>query len=268
MIRNYFKLAWRNLLKHKADSSINIVGLCVAFTCALLLFLSVYFEFSFDTFHKNADNVYKLYYNVSKPKEMETGQAMPIPLTPALKQSIPEVRYAARYINSGAVIRYKDKNLTQNLKYADADFFNMFSFPFVEGNATYALNDLNNVVIRSGAAKAIFGTDNPVGKTVEMQIEGEWKPFLVSGVIGDYPGNSSIFYDLIIRFENIPEYKESADRWDSFNHDLYVQLQDGVSSAAFEKENTALDRAVACERYRRPEARWCDSLQRLGLIFN
>ncbi|MGB8192537.1 MAG: ABC transporter permease [Chitinophagaceae bacterium] len=240
MLRNYFKLAWRNLLKHKTDSSINIIGLCVAFTCAMLLFLSVYFEFSYDTFHKNADNIHSMYFSVSRPKEIETAASMPIPLTPALKQSIPEIKYAARYINSGAIIRYKDKKLVQNLKYTDADFFKMFSFPFQAGNASSALNDLNNVVIRSGAAKAIFGDEEPVGKTIEMQGEGEWKPFLVSGIVEDYPDNSSIIYDLVIRFENTPEYKASADRWDSFNHEVYIQLKDGVTDALFQKKTQPL----------------------------
>lgn len=236
MIRNYFKLAWRNLLRHKTDSSINIVGLCVAFTCALLLFLSVYFEFSFDTFHKNAGNIYKMYYNVSRPSEMQTGTSMPVPLTPALKQSIPEVKYVARYINSGAVVRYKDKKLSPNLKYTDADFFSMFSFPIVKGSASTAMNELSNVVIRQGYAKTLFGDEEPVGKTIEMQLEGEWKPFMVSAVAADYSDNSSIIYDLAIRFENIPEYKSMADQWDSYNHELYVQLQDGVNSAVFEKK--------------------------------
>lgn len=240
MLKNYFKLAWRNSLKHKTDSSINLVGLCVAFTCALLLFLSVYFEFSYDSFHKNADHIYKLYFDVSRPKEVETGTSMPIPLTPALRQSIPDVKYAARYINSGAVIRYKDKKLTLNLKYTDADFFSMFSFDLQQGSAASALNDLNNVVVRSGTAKAIFGDEQPIGKTIEMQIDGEWKPFQVSGIVENYPDNTSIFYDLVVRFENIPDYKSSADRWDNFNHETYVQLKDGVSSDAFERKTKPL----------------------------
>ena len=246
MLKNYFKTAWRNLLKHKTDSSINIIGLCVAFTCALLLFLSVYFEFSFDAFHKNADNIYKLYYNVSRPKEVESGTSMPVPLTPALKQSVPEVKYVARYINSGAVVRYKDKKLSQNLKYTDADFFSMFSFAILKGNTANALRDLNNVAVRSGAAKAIFGEEDPVGKTIEMQIGEEWKPFLVSAVIADFPDNSSIAYDLVVRFENIPEYVQMADRWDSFNHEVYVQLRDGVNAAVFPKKTQPLiSRALA-----------------------
>jgi putative ABC transport system permease protein len=236
MLKNYFKLAWRNLIKHKADSFINIVGLCVAFTCGLLLFLSVYFEFSFDTFHKNADNIYKVYHNVSRPKEVQTGTSVPVPLTPVLKQSIPEIKYAARYINSGAVIRYKEKKLSTNLKYTDADFFRMFSFPIVKGGEATALEGLNNVVIREGYAKTIFGDEEPVGKTIEMQIDGQWQPFMVSAIAADYPDNSSIRYDLVVRFENQPEYKATMDRWDSFNHELYVQLQDGVSSSVFEKK--------------------------------
>ncbi len=239
MLKNYFKLAWRNLLKHKTDSSINIIGLCVAFTCALLLFLSVYFEFSFDRFHANASNIYHLYFNVSRAREAETGTAMPVPLTPALKQSFPEVKYAARFVNSGAVLRYKDKKLSKNLRFTDADFFQMFSFPFIKGNATTALSGLNNVVMSAAAAKSIFGDEDPIGKTIEIQTDA-WKPFIVSGIVDNYPDNSSIIYDLIIRFENISEYQLNTSRWDNFNHDVYVQLRDGVSSAAFEKKTQPL----------------------------
>ncbi|HYC28982.1 MAG TPA: ABC transporter permease, partial [Chitinophagaceae bacterium] len=154
MLKNYFKLAWRNLLKHKTDSSINIIGLCIAFTCALLLFLSVFFEFSFDSFHKNAANIYQLYRNVNGTKGVETGSSMPVPLMPALKQNFPEVKYVTRYVNSGAVIRYKDKKLSQNLRYTDADFLHMFSFPLLKGNANTALGDLNSVVVSKSSAKA------------------------------------------------------------------------------------------------------------------
>jgi ABC-type antimicrobial peptide transport system permease subunit len=239
MIKNYFKLAWRNLLKHKTDSLINIVGLCVAFTCALLLFLSVYFEFSFDRFHKHAHSIYHLYFLTNTPNETEAGTAMPVPLAPSLKETYPEIKYAARSISTSTVIRYKDKKLSENLKLTDPDFLRMFSFPFETGNAATALSQLNNVVLRDKSAKAIFGNEDPVGKTIEIQVEGEWQPFTVSGILSDFPDNSSISYDAIIRFEHQSDYQSNTTQWNNFNHDVYVQLQDNASASSLEKRTAS-----------------------------
>ncbi len=210
MFKNYFKLAWRNLLKHKSESTINLVGLCVAFTCALLLFLSVYYEFSYDRFHQNRSSIHHLYFNINKAKEVETSSNMPVPLAPTLKETYPEIKYAARSSNSAGIIRYKDKKLNKNLKLTDPDFFSMFTFPFVEGNSISALNSINNVVLTENTANVIFSGENPIGKTIEIQRDGEWKPFMVSGVTDNPPENSSIYYDMVIRFENESEYQGNS----------------------------------------------------------
>ena len=126
------KIAWRNLGKHKGDTVINLVGLCVAFTCSLLLFLSVYYEFSFDCFHKNAKSIYHLYFKTNTPEGEEESTAMPVPLLPTLKETYPEIKYGARYINRGGVVQYNDKKLGQNLKLTDPDFFKLFSFLFLK----------------------------------------------------------------------------------------------------------------------------------------
>src|SRR5450432_3160763 len=133
MFRNYLKLALRNMGKHKGDTGINMAGLCVAFTCALLLFLSVYYEFSFDHFHKNAGNIYHLYLKTHTPEGEDISTAMPAPLTPSLKETYPEIKYGARYINGAGVLIYKEKKLVNDVKFTDPDFFNMFSFHFIQG---------------------------------------------------------------------------------------------------------------------------------------
>jgi ABC-type antimicrobial peptide transport system permease subunit len=240
MLKSYFKLAWRNLLKHKTDSTINIIGLCIAFTCALLLFLSVYFEFSFDHFQKNAKNIYHLYFIINQPKQVETNSSMPVPLTPALKQSYPQIKYAARYINSNCVIRYGDKKITTGLKLTDPDFFKMFSFPFTQGDPGSVLNNLNDIVLSEDIAKAIFGNVNPIGNTVEIQLDGDWKPFKVSGIAANYPENSSITYNIVMRFENQSDYKQNVTSWDSWNHDVYVQLQNGAKPLELQKSTASL----------------------------
>jgi len=239
MVKNYFKTAWRNLLKHKSESIINLVGLCVAFTCALLLFLSVYYEFSYDRFHQNRNSIYHLYFNINKVKEVETTSTMPVPLAPSLKETYPGIKYAVRSSNIGGIIRYKDKKLNKNLKLTDPDFFNMFSFPFSKGNSVGALNGINNIVLTENTSKIIFSEEDPIGKAIELQVDGQWKPFIVSGITASPPENSSISYDMVVRFENDSEYQSNSTRWDNFNHDVYIQLHDGISASAMEEKTAS-----------------------------
>ncbi|HLK31239.1 MAG TPA: ABC transporter permease [Puia sp.] len=233
MLKNYFKIAWRNLWKHKTDSFINVIGLCIAFTSALLLLLSVSYEFSFDKFHANADNIYNLYFQKQHLQGQELTSSMPAPLTPSLKAEYPDVKYATRIVNGGTTVRYKDKKISQSLMFVDADFFNMFSFPVVDGNKT-PLHNLNEVVLRKGTAKAIFGAEEAVGKVIELQQNNQWKPFTVAAVTNDFPDNSSINYDIITRFENLSFYKEVTNEWYSNFHDVFVLLNNNISKNNFE----------------------------------
>src|SRR5947209_801287 len=172
MLKNYFKIAWRNLRKHKGDTAINLIGLCVAFTCALLLFLSVYFEFSYDNFHKNGSQIYHLYTNVYAKDGARSNTAIPVPMIPTLKETYPEIKYACRYMSKNGNLRYGDKQLSQDLRITDPDFFQMFTFPFAKGSAQTALSDLNNIVLTQKSAAALFGKEEALGKTVQMQVGG------------------------------------------------------------------------------------------------
>ncbi len=248
MLKNYLKIAWRNLWKHQTDSLINIIGLCVAFTSALLLLLSVSYEFSYDRFHAHAKNIYQLYFQTQRLKGEEQSNAMPAPLMPSLKGAYPEVKYGIRNMDNGTTIRYKDKKISQNLKYTDADFFTMFSFPITRGNATAPLRNLNDIVLRQGTAKAIFGNEEPLGKTIELQMENGWKPFTVSAVASDFPDNSTMTYDAVVRFENIDFYEKVRTEWGSRFHNAFIQLDDHVSRKSFEgKLNVFVNQNLAEE---------------------
>lgn len=229
MLKNYIKIAWRNLLKHKGDAAINIVGLCVAFTAALLIFLSVFFEFSFDDFHKNKDRIYHTLLSISQKDNPVRSTASPIPFLPTLKEEFPEVEKYARYQLQTGHVRYGDKKLGLNLRLTDPDFFSMFSFPFVSGNAETALSKQSNLVLTETSAKSLFGNETAVGKTVEMQVEGEWRPFEVVAVTEDVPDNSSLRYDMVARFENAGYYRQAQNDWSNWNNGGYVQLKKGVS---------------------------------------
>src|SRR3954464_16791 len=108
MFKNYFKIAIRNLSRHRGDTAINLVGLCVAFTAALMLFLSVFYEFSFDKFHKNGGNIYHLYFTTHTARQVEKSSSMPVPLLPTLQASYPEVRFGTRYVNGAGIIAYNN----------------------------------------------------------------------------------------------------------------------------------------------------------------
>jgi len=238
MLKNYLKIAWRNLGKHKGDTAINLIGLCVAFTCALLLFLSVYFEFSYDNFHKNGSRIYHVYTNVYAKEGLRRNTSLPVPMMPTLKEAYPEVQYASRYISKNGNIRYGDKQLSQNLRITDPDFFQMFSFPFSEGAARTALSDLNSVVLTQKSAEAIFGKEEAWGKTLQIQVGNEWKPFTVSGIIKNIPENSSISFDALARFENDEAYNDNRGNWENWNHSAYIQLKEGASLSALIKKST------------------------------
>jgi len=123
MFRNYIKIAWRNLWKSKLLTSVNILGLAVAFAASILLALTAWHELSFDKFHVNKDRAYQLYIDVYHADGKESRSNMPMPLTPAIKQEFPEIKAASRMIGAAGSIRYKDKTFHADVRAVDEDFF-------------------------------------------------------------------------------------------------------------------------------------------------
>ncbi|GAB3316754.1 ABC transporter permease [Larkinella ripae] len=233
MLLNYIKIALRNLWKHKTFALVNVIGMSVAFASCLLLFLTAWNQLSFDNFHVNRDRLYQV-YEQSGPTEKSS--AMPAPLAPTLRNDLlPEVEHVTRIVNGGGLVQYRDQEFDKSVQFVDPGFFDMFSFPMRKGNPATALNSLSNVVISENTAQAIFGKTDPVGKTVLLRLNENWKPFVVSGVVADAPENSSIKFDILARFEAYPEYQPNKDRWDNQFHAVYVQLNKKSTEAAFEQ---------------------------------
>ncbi|EHQ26293.1 ABC transporter permease [Mucilaginibacter paludis] len=237
MIRNYIKIAWRSLWKHKSFAFINITGMAVAFAAAILLALTAFYELSFDAFHQHKNNIYQIYREEQEAKGLENSSSLPIPLTPALKASFPDLVHISRFgDNGGSVIRYQNKEFNYSVRAVDEDFLKMFSFPLVKGNASQPLKNLNDLVLSQNTAKSIFKTEQPVGKVVEVRINNEWRAFNVSAIVDDAPKNSSIDFDALARFEQFPYYERDKNRWDSSTHIAYIQLPDHVSQNQFEQK--------------------------------
>ena len=126
MFKNYLKIAWRNLKKHKAYTAINLVGLIVAFSSSILVFLAAYFDLSYDGFHANAKNIYRTLNQVQTAEGVRYGASMAYPLAPALKKEFSEVKYAARLKYTSGAVRYNGKDYNKSIRTTDPDFLKMF----------------------------------------------------------------------------------------------------------------------------------------------
>lgn len=230
------KTLWRNMLKNKLHSAINIIGLSVAFTCSILLITMVYREFSYDNFHENKDKLFEVYSFANSPQGLELGSTMSYPVASSLKSEGIGIEKATRIKYRGRDVRYKDKELEQSTWLVDDDFFSMFSFNVIKGAKQHALADVGNVVLSEKMAVNLFGKEEPIGKAIEVKIGGVWNTLVVSAVLEDAPENSSLNYSVLARTELDPDYAEAKDNWNSQHHAVYVQLQTGVSQADVEKQ--------------------------------
>ena len=198
MLRNYLKIALRNLVRQKLYSMINITGLSIGIACFILISLWVFDELSFDRFHENKDRIYRIN---TMSSEMGLITSSSWRLGPAMIEVYPEIEaYTRLWPWSRSLVQYQDKSFDEsNFYLADPDFFNIFSFEFIHGSKDSALRDKHAVVLTSQTAKRYFGDENPLGKSI--YIDRYDHDFKVTGVIANIPANSSIRFDLISRVD-------------------------------------------------------------------
>jgi len=237
MIKSYFKIALRNLQRQKVLAFINIFGLSVGIACFSLLLLFIANEFSFDKFHKNAANIYRPYVLDNtlngEPGESNTDfSALKITMAEAMKQDLPDVQEFVRVqLPWGENLVRSEKNTERvSLTFADKSLFSVFTFPLKYGNASTALHDMNDIVLTETRAKELFGSDDVVDKTVEIQIGTTFQPFRVSAVAKDIPANSTIRFDVLGNFlyakANSGRFT-IGNNWHPTVWQTYVQLRPG-----------------------------------------
>ena len=236
MVKNYLKIAIRNLWKHKSFTLINVLGLAIAFGTTLLLSMTAFHELSFDRFHEQKASLFQPYLEVHRPAGIDKGTTVPIPFTPALKTTFPDL-HISRWGWIGAnILRYKDHEYRSDIRTVDPDFLTMFSFPLLTGDPQRALKDPAGIVLTETFARSIFGKEEAVGRTVEIKKDTAWQAFVVTAIAKDVPDNSSLNFSGLTRFENFPNYNSIKDDWDKSNHEVFIQLPPGSTQTAFEKK--------------------------------
>lgn len=221
-------------------AAIVVFGMAIAFAASLLLSLTAYHELSYDQFHENKDHLYQLYFEEQRPRGVEASATMPVPLAPALKAEYADIKYITRFGSSAySIVRHKEKEINLVVRAVDPDFLNMFTFPIRTGNDKSPLGNLNDIVLTEYCARVLFDKENPIGKTVEMRSGDQWQTFTVTAIAKDFPRNSSFSFDILSRFEHFRAYRELTSSWDSDNHEVFVQLRDNATQAAFEKQTVS-----------------------------
>jgi len=237
MLKNYFKIAFRNLWRHRVFSFINIMGLTVGMTACLLIFLYVRFELSYDKFHTKADRIYRMVTDLKTPSETMNTNGPSWAVGPHLQFDLPEVEAFTRVNYDNLLVRKGDiKFMEDGAIWADSAFFTIFNFPLLKGDARFALAQPFSIVLSETAAKKYFGKEDPMGKT--LLITGEGKPAIVTGVMKDMPENTMIKSGVVLSMNSITQYwaKGINDQWGNYGPYTYVLLKPRTNALALQKK--------------------------------
>ncbi len=231
MIKNYLKIAWRNLIRHKSFSLINIGGLSIGIAACLLISLYVNYELSYDGYNLKKDRIVRITNMVRTPeKDNLTVALAPTPLATTLNHNYPEVETAVRLEPNEAVMKVNDQLFSEKFVYkADANIFDVFTWQFIEGNPSQALKDPHSIVITAALAKKYFGNDKAIGKTITCTK----LRYHVTAVLADLPENSDIKIDALL-----PGDFSKVTAWTGFDFDDYtfVLFRQKPDYAAFAKK--------------------------------
>jgi putative ABC transport system permease protein len=222
MLKNYFKIAWRNLFRNKSFSFTNVLGLTIGITCTILILLWVQDEVGYNRFHSNYSTIYKVMATRNFNNQIFTDENMVLPLARSIETDVPQVKQAVvtthRY---PTILTYGDTKLKKQGYTVSEHFFNIFSWKFLKGNAATALSDPSSVVLTQSAATAFFGKEDPMNKMVRVDNSREAK---VTAIVDDPPRNSSFQFDYIFPFNYSEDnVKTSMNEWGNSSWTVFFQ---------------------------------------------
>jgi len=243
MLKNYFKIAFRNLKRQKIYSFINITGLSLGLACCILITLYVHFELSYDGYHDKADNIYRIIEIETESGKKQYSAATPAPLAPTLSEEFPDIVQVVRIFHPSWIekwkISYEDRTFfEEGVFFADPSILEVFNFPLIHGQEQNALREPYSMIITKEMAQKYFGHSNPVGKVLSVhgvQIK-------ITGITQDIPPNSHIRFQFLVSLATLesPGFRNVAsdmlDNWRSHNFYSYLLLREEASSVELQEK--------------------------------
>lgn len=242
MIRNYLKIAYRNLIRHKTYAAMNVLGLGLGATCGILIFVLVSYHLSFDAFHPNADRIYRFVTELHRETVNYSGN-VPSPLGKAFRNDYNFAEKVARIASfDGALITVNDKSgihrSKEHIAYTEADFFAIFNYPLVQGDHRTLLTEPNTAILTEQMATRYFGSTSPINKVLRVNNKIDLR---ITGVLKDLPANTDRQTDLFISYSTLKQHNEwlasDDEGWGGIDGAMqcFVRLRPGVSSAQVEQ---------------------------------
>lgn len=231
MLKNYLKIAFRNLIKNPGYSFINIMGLAVGMAASIMIMLWVLDEFSYDTFHEKKDQVYRVMRNFKESEtKIWTSSSQGGLLGDYLRKNIPEIkRVTLTDWETPIALAYQDKALKKQVMGVEPDFLNIFSFEAAKGSLQTAFKDPKSIILTESTAKALFGDDDPINKVIRYYGKYDLK---VSAVMKDYPKHSRFTFEALVPMKFLDSIGWSFYGWSANNFQIYVELDPKADLAA------------------------------------
>ncbi len=232
MFTNYLKITWRNLLRNRAHTVINLLGLAIGLACTILLAMWIRNELRTDQFHAEVDRLYRILENQSySGRDIFTVAATPGPMTPALKDNYPEIEYATRLSwGDSRLFSRGEQAFRERGYFADPDFLRMFSYPLLYGDPATALDRPGSAAISRALAEKYFGRPDVVGESITVDDTASYQ---ITGVFEDVPAHSTMEFDFLMPMEEYEARNTWLENWNSNGIRAYLKLYDGVEAAVF-----------------------------------
>lgn len=231
MFKNYLKIAWRNLIRNKGFSILNIAGLSIGLTVFTLIILWINFELGFDRFHENQERIYEVNNQYDVEGEIWTWNSTPKAMAPAIKKDYPEVERISRYFyDTPFLFSVDDKRIKATGTIVDPDFLSIFSFPLVQGDIASVFSDVNSVVITETFAKKMFGDKDPIGEIVVIDNADTFK---VTGILKDLPTNTDFTFEFLVPWAYLTQKGWDDTHWGNNSVATYVMLKKDVNFSDF-----------------------------------
>ena len=228
MIKNYLTVAIRNLARHRIYSAINIIGIAIGLAFCILTYLFVHNEWTYDTFHENADRIYRVYI---KGRNERVHGVTPGPLGPALREAFPDMQ-TVRFTSRTGKIGTENRAFRAKLGFTDSNFLDIFSFPILRGDLSHTLQDKYSALITEKTAQKYFNNANPIGSVLPIEYKNEIQDYTITGIVQNAPKNSTIQFDVLLPFEQ----SKVEDRWNSYSIFTFMMLPPNISPNSLEQQ--------------------------------